>query len=287
MITDVPGVSVGHWTDPVARTGCTVVVLPPATFGSGEIRGGAPASRDFALLAPVRTVTMVDAVVLSGGSAFGLAAVDGVMVGLEERGRGYETRVGPVPIVVGLSLFDLAVGDASVRPGPAEGRVALDAATAGPYPVGPVGAGAGATVGKWSGEPEPGGLGTATIRSGPLVVSALVAVNAYGFIDDGTSSADFGPPVREEADPPAAGPFGTNTTIGVVVTNAGLDKVGRHLLAQSGHDGLARSLLPAHTAADGDGLVALATGEVEADPFHLRALAQAAVVRAVRSVGRL
>lgn len=295
MLTDVPGIEVGHWTDEVARTGCTVVLAPPGTTGSGEIRGGAPASRDFALLEPGRTVASVDAVVLSGGSAFGLAAADGVMIALEARGRGFETRVGSVPIVVGLSLFDLAVGDASVRPGPAQGRAALEAASAGPHAVGRVGAGTGATVAKWSGTPQPGGFGAATLRVGPIVVSALVAVNAFGFIDDGTSVADPGPPVPPpdadggdqvpSADP--AGGAGTNTTIGVVATNAELDKVGCHLLAQSAHDGLARSLLPAHTAADGDGFVTLATGEVtgvEAQLTHLRALAQAVVARAVRSV---
>lgn len=291
MLTDVPGIEVGHWTDEVARTGCTVILAPPGTTGSGEIRGGAPASREFALLEPGRTVASVDAVVLSGGSAFGLAAADGVMTALEGRGRGFETRVGSVPIVVGLSLFDLAVGDPSVRPGPEQGKIALEAARAGPHAVGQVGAGTGATVAKWSGTPQPGGFGVATLWAGPIVVSALVAVNAFGFIDDGTSVADPGPPVPPPDDPasptrPADG-AGTNTTIGVVATNAELDKVGCHLLAQSAHDGLARSLLPAHTAADGDGFVTLATGDVTgAEPqlTHLRALAQAVVARAVRSV---
>lgn len=282
MITDVPGVEVGHWTDPEARTGCTVVVLPEGSVASGEIRGGAPASRDFTLLDPVRTVATIDAVVLSGGSAFGLAAADGVMAGLEQRGRGFETSAGRVPIVVGLSLFDLAVGDPSVRPGAAHGRAALEAAAAGPHEVGGIGAGAGATVGKWSGEPTPGGLGTAAVRSGPVVVAALVAVNAYGFIDDGRSVAEIGPPVRTAS---ADGGHGSNTTIGVVATNAKADKVACHLLAQSAHDGLARSLLPAHTAADGDGMVAVSTGDVDADAHHLRLLAQTAVERAVRSVG--
>lgn len=291
MLTDVTGLAVGQWTDEEARTGCTVILAPPGTTASGEIRGGAPASREFALLDPIRTVGSVDAVVLSGGSAFGLATADGVMAVLEAEGRGFETRVGSVPIVVGLSLFDLAVGDPSVRPGPAEGRLAVEAASTGPHATGLVGAGTGATVAKWSGTPLPGGLGTATLRAGPIVVSALVAVNAYGFVDDGRSVADPGPPVRPDDDP--AGAEGTNTTIGVVATNAELDKVGCHLLAQSAHDGLARSLLPAHTAADGDGFVTLATGEVGGvddagqpvvDLTHLRALAQAVVATAVRSV---
>ncbi|MGF1596097.1 MAG: P1 family peptidase [Acidimicrobiales bacterium] len=289
MLTDVSGVRVGHWTDPVGRTGCTVVLLPPSTTASGEVRGGAPASRELALLEPTRTVQAVDAVVLSGGSAFGLAAADGVVSWLEEQGRGFVTRVGRVPIVVGLSLFDLAVGDASARPGPTEGRVAADAATAGPLELGPVGAGTGATTNKWAGPDAvvPGGLVGATLRAGELVVSCLVAVNAYGAVDDGSTVTDPGPPVRPPDDDAGFGvEEATNTTIGVVATNAALDKVGCRLVAESGHDGLARALYPAHTAADGDALVAVATGAVEADPFHVRVLAQSAVTIAVRSLLR-
>ena len=279
-------------------TGCTVIVLPPSTTASGEVRGGAPASREFALLAPTRTVGHVDAVVLSGGSAFGLAAGDGVMTALAEQERGFETPAGRVPIVIGMSLFDLATGDGSVRPGAAEGALAVGAATADRYEVGLVGAGTGATCNKWSGNPEPAGLGTATMTTtvdredggqDELIVSALIAVNAFGAIDDGTSADDIGPPVRPEPDADSdddePDPSGTNTTIGIVVTNAVVDKVGCHWLAQGAHDGLARSLLPAHTAADGDAIVVAATGTVEADPMHLRLLVQAAVVRAIRSVG--
>lgn len=280
MLTDVPGVKVGHWTEPAARTGCTVIVLPPSTVASGEVRGGAPASREFSLLDPTKTVRNVDAVVLSGGSAFGLAAADGVVDWLAERDRGFETSAARVPIVVGLSLFDLAVGDAQVRPGPTEGRAAADAAAEGPFETGQVGAGTGATVAKWLGREatRPGGIVTSTVRSGPIIVSSLVAVNAVGAVDDGTTLTDPGPPVRpEDAD-------GTNTTIGVVVTNAIVDKVGCRLLAESAHDGLARSLFPAHTAADGDAFVVGATGEVEADLMYLRVLAQLSVTRAVRSL---
>jgi len=283
LITDIPGVLVGHWTDEVARTGCTVIVLPAGSVTSGEIRGGSPATREFALLDPLRKVAAVNAVVLSGGSAFGLAACDGVMAWLEEQGLGFPTAVGPVPIVVGLSLFDLAVGDAAVRPGPHEGRTAAETASASERRVGQVGAGTGATVGKWLGRgtSTAGGIGAATMRSGELVVSALIAVNAFGFIDDGSTTADIGPP-RLVAEPDNA--FG-NTTIGVIVTNARLDKKDCHLVAQSGHDGLARALLPAHSDADGDALVAVSAGGVEADFFHVRLLAQQAVTLAVRSVG--
>jgi L-aminopeptidase/D-esterase-like protein len=311
VLTDVPGISVGHWSNQEARTGVTVVVLPPGTTASGEVRGGAPATREFALLDPLNTVGHVDAVVLSGGSAFGLAAADGVMTWLDEQGRGFATKAGPVPIVVGLSLFDLGVGDGSVRPGPAEGRAAAEAATDGPTPVGPVGAGTGATVAKWYGPDavSPGGLVAATIRAGDLIVAALVAVNAVGSIDDGTTLSDPGPPdgATDELNPgapvaggadsagaPVAGGADSagapvagreNTTIGVVATNAIVDKVGCHLLARSAHDGLARAVMPAHTAGDGDTFVAVATGDVEANAAHVRVLAQQAVTRAIRDLG--
>ena len=321
MLSDVPGVRVGHWTNGEARTGCTVVLLPRKAVASGEIRGGAPATREFGLLEPWRMIPSIDAVVLSGGSAFGLAAADGVMRWLEEHGRGFVTNTATVPIVVGMSLYDLGVGDASVRPGPAEGRAAAEEAGPDPEPgaavdsgaeprpavdpgvgdgaanLGLIGAGTGATVGKWGGPDttRPGGLVTATIRSGDVIVSTLLAANAYGWVDDGTTVTDPGPPVRPapaadgDDDPEGNGydedaSVVTNTTIGVVVTNAVVDKVGCHLLAQSAHDGLARALVPAHTAADGDALVAVATGQVEADLMHLRLLAQHAVTRALRTL---
>src|SRR4051812_30494215 len=147
----VAGVRVGHWTDDVALTGCTVVLLPEGTVASGEVRGGAPAEREMALLDPSRTVNRIDAVVLTGGSAFGLASADGVMRFCEERGIGFPTAGGPVPIVVALGLYDLAQGDGSVRPGADEGYAACEAATDGTIAFGRVGAGAGATIAKWQG----------------------------------------------------------------------------------------------------------------------------------------
>lgn len=280
MLTDVPGVRVGHWTDQKAKTGCTVVLLPEGSVASGEIRGGAPATREFALLDPLHLVQHVDAVVLSGGSAFGLAAGDGVMGWLESAGRGFPTKAGPVPIVVGMSLYDLAVGDGSVRPTADNGATAAASATADGHEIGAVGAGTGATVGKWGGPDTTtaGGIGAATIRSGDLVVSALIAVNSVGFVDDGTTVSD---PGRRWAAPDDD--FG-NTTIGIVATNASLDKPACHLGAQSGHDGFARSLQPAHTSADGDALVVAATGQIEADPSHVRVLIQHAVVSAIRGL---
>src|SRR5437763_5385793 len=182
VITDVPGVRVGHWTDSVAKTGCTVCLLPAGTVASGEVRGGAPATREWDLLSPERRVVRIDAVVLSGGSAFGLAAADGVMRFCEERGMGHPTAAGAVPIVVAASLFDLMVGGGLVRHGAEEGYEACVAAKSGLFELGPVGAGTGATVGMWRG-PEggrPGGVGSASIVVEDLVVGALVAVNAYG-----------------------------------------------------------------------------------------------------------
>lgn len=277
-LTDVDGVRVGHWTDPVARTGCTVVVLPAGTVGSGEVRGHAPATRDVALLAPERTVQELHAVVLSGGSTFGLAAVDGVLAGLEEQGVGFETGVARVPIVPGLACFDLAVGDPHVRPGAPEGRRAFDAATDGAVQPGRIGAGTGCTVGKWGGGADrvDAGLGTASVRYGDLVVSALVACNAVGYIGGQVGG-------RPDLPPPFWVP-GAATTIGVIVTNARLDKVGCFGMAQSGHDGLARAIEPVHTGLDGDALVACATGTVEADRDHVRALAARVVEAAVLSV---
>lgn len=289
MITSVEGVSVGHWTDPVARTGCTVALLPPGTVASGEVRGGAPATREFALLDPGRLVQHVDAVVLTGGSAFGLASADGVMGWLEEQGRGFSTPAGPVPIVVAMGLFDLKVGDASVRPDAASGRAACEGASAGNPELGGVGAGTGATVGKWQGwdTAGPGGLCGAVRRHGELVVASLVAVNALGSPDDG-SARGVEPDALDAAGwlGDATQPRGglTNTTIGVVATNARLDKLGCHLAAQGAHDGLARSLLPVHSQSDGDAMVVAATGTVEVNPQAVRQLATTVVAEAVRSL---
>jgi L-aminopeptidase/D-esterase-like protein len=221
-------------------------------------------------------VDRIDAVVLSGGSAFGLAAADGVMRYCEEEGRGFPTPAGRVPIVVGMALFDLGVGDAGVRPGPAEGYAACSAASEGPVEAGAVGAGTGATVGTWAGPDagRPGGLGAAAEREGDVVVAALFAVNASG---DAVPSDGAGAEVRI----PWFAPIG-NTTIGVVVTNAALTKVECFLVAQSAHDGLARALSPAHTRFDGDAVVAAATGGVAGRVDAVRELAAAATESAIR-----
>ena len=275
MITDVPGVLVGHWTDPEALTGCTAVVLPPGSRAAGEVRGGAPAAREGALLAPERTVGAVDVVMLCGGSAYGLAACHGAMRWCEERGRGVITPAGPVPIVVGFALFDLAVGDGRVRPGPDEGYAACEAAVGGRFETGRVGAGTGATVAKHRG-PEharPGGLGTATLTHGELVVSALAAVNAFGEVRGRGERPELAPLIPSAA-------F-ENTTLAVVATNATLSKLDCLVVSQSAHDGFARALEPVHTAVDGDVAVCAATGDVDGERELIRALAARAVEEAI------
>lgn len=300
MITAIPGVAVGHWSDERAQTGCTVVVLPPGTVASGEVRGGAPGTREWALLDPGASVNRVDAVVLTGGSAFGLAACEGVVEWCEEHGRGWPTPAGAVPIVVGMVIYDLSVGDPKVRPGRKEGYAAAADAKTGPVALarGRVGAGTGATVGKWRGPgaARPSGLGSAWVRRGDLLVAALMVVNALGDpvdwdrranadtkIADSDRAGHVGPATgRPRIWDPSGGQAGVeSTSIGVVVTNARLDKLGCRKAAEAGHDGLARALEPVHTAADGDALVVAATGTVQAPLPVLQGLAAWVVERAV------
>jgi L-aminopeptidase/D-esterase-like protein len=293
----VPGIRVGHWTDPVGLTGCTVVLCPPQTVGSGEVRGGAPGTRETDLLRPGTLVQHVDAVLITGGSAFGLAAADGMMRFLEEQGVGFDTLVARVPIVPAAVLFDLGVGDPSVRPGPEQGYAAcLDASAT--VQEGNVGAGTGATVAKLQGidRAVKGGLGTASRADGEVVVGALAAVNAYGEVtnDDGSVLAGAREVHGEETsgegdqDDVIPGPSdgeqplpGMNTTLVVVATNATLSKERAHLLALAAHDGIAGTIRPAHTMWDGDTAFTLATGDVEADQRGLESMAEAAVKEAI------
>ncbi len=280
----VPGVRVGHWTDRTGRTGCTVIELPPGTVASYEVRGGAPACRELIPLGPDKSVSQVDAVCLTGGSVFGLAAADGVVRHLAERGRGVGTPAGPVPIVPTLGLFDLAVGDPGARPGPEAGYAAAAAAASG-FETGRVGAGTGAQAGKWRPEgPRGGGLGFAERRLGDVTVAAVVAVNAFGDIVSDAAGADSLAAVEALR---AAFDFGgrDHTTIGCVVTNARLDKVACRVLAQGAHDGLSRAINPPHTRFDGDGFVAAATGAVAAPVDVVRLLGLLAVADAIRSTG--
>lgn len=286
----------GHWTGD--GTGVTVILPPPGTVASGEVRGGAPATREFALLEPSRLVDRVDAVVLSGGSAFGLAAGEGVMSLLHERGEGFETPLGRVPIVVGLSIFDGSV--AAVPPSAADGRRAASAALSGaPFATGAVGAGTGATTGKWRSRLDPGGVGLAQAASGDATVVAIAVVNAWGDVlgPDGRPRVQPGDPapapfpvrentapVRETTAPPAHPGLLTNTTVAVLLTDAALTKADCYLLAQSGHTGFARALHPAHSRYDGDAVVALATGETGPTNLDLlRATATEVMAAAIRN----
>ena len=283
-ISDVSGVRVGHWTDIAGLTGCTVVLCPAGTLGSGEVRGGAPGTRETDLLRPGTLVQEVHAVLLTGGSAFGLAAADGIMRFLEERGLGFDTGVARVPIVPAAVLFDLGVGDPSARPGPDQGYAACAAATTEVH-EGNVGAGTGATVAKVNGPAGAvkGGLGTSSRRDGEVVVGALAAVNAMGEIlnEDGTLLAAMRPTADAEADP-GHQPGSTNTTLVVVATNARLTKERAHLTALAAHDGIWAAVRPAHTIWDGDTAFVLATGHVDVDQRTLEALATSAVADAIR-----
>ena len=281
----IPGVRVGHWSDFDGRTGCTVIDLPEGTVASYEARGGAPASRELELLEPGKAVSTIDGVVLTGGSAFGLAAADGVMRYYRELGRGVRTPAGAVPIVPTLALFDLTAGDPSAAPDGDAGYAAAQACKGEQILQGQVGAGTGAYVGHWRGPDgrRPGGLGYAEHRLGELVVACLAVVNAFGDIDDGRASVSFDA-VRVLAQPFEFSESRAHTTIGIVVTNARLDKVGCRVVAQGAHDGLARAITPPHTQFDGDGFVAASTGQVEAHIDIVRLLALACVTDAVRSV---
>jgi len=281
VITRVNGLRVGHVTDREGVTGCTVVLCPPNTTGSVDVRGGAPGTRETDALRPGAAVNEVHAVVLTGGSAFGLAAATGVQRWLEERGIGFETPVARVPVVPAAVLFDLGIGDASARPDDGAGYAACEAAADGPVEEGSVGAGTGATFAK---QPDPaacwkGGLGNATVEEGDRIVAALVVVNALG-----TVLGEDGEPVAENRNPDAEPrPWpGTNTTLVVVATNARLTKDRAQLLAQSGSEGVSTVVSPAHTMWDGDTVFAIATGEVEAPQRDLEAMAAKAVAEAIR-----
>ena len=299
-ITDVAGIEVGHHTLAERPTGCTVILARGGAVGGVDVRGGAPGTREIALLDPVNSIQSqeVHAVVLSGGSAFALDVSSGVMRWLEERDIGYETRVAKVPIVAQAVLFDLAVGDPSLRPGRECGYAAADAASADSPAEGSVGAGAGATVGKLAGMDRAmkGGIGTASIElPGGVVVAAIMAVNAVGDVidpatgevvagvraEDGSGFTDARKLILSRSG--LVGASGENTTIGVVATNATLTKAQATKLAQMAHDGLARAIYPAHTPWDGDTIFALATGEVEgeADLIVLGGVAADVVAEAI------
>ena len=286
-ITDVPGLQGGPWTGD--GTGGTVILVPPGTIGAAEQRGGAPASRELALLEPGRTVETVDAVVLTGGSAFGLGTADGVMAWLAEHGRGFPTRGGVVPIVPTAAIYDL-VESGRTWPGPDEGRAAVEAAAADtPLRTGRVGAGRGATVGKWRGGEHavPGGVGTASCTVGPATIGAIAVVNAIGDVRDADGRVLAGSRAGADADAfPDVAPFEGNTTLVVVATDARLTKGDAALVAQSAHHGVAHAVHPSHTRHDGDLAIVLATGAVDAHLDRLRVAATNVVAAAVRDAVR-
>jgi L-aminopeptidase/D-esterase-like protein len=302
-LTRIPGIQVGHYTDLDAITGCTVVSCPPKTVGAVDVRGGAPGTRETDLLQAHNLVEEVTAVVLSGGSAFGLATADGVMSWHVERGLGYQSRSGVVvPIVPAAILFDLTIGDPAVRPDANAGYQACEAATSEPVPMGSVGAGTGARVAAIRGNERAskGGIGSAAIELPQgLVVAALIAVNAVGNVigDDGQViagllSADgkgfvsvLETMVELMSEPPENS-AAENTVIGVVATNGRLPKAQAKKVAQMAHDGLARAVNPSHTMFDGDTIFALATGQVAADPTVVGAYAAEMVALAIRRAVR-
>jgi L-aminopeptidase/D-esterase-like protein len=298
-LTSVSGLTVGHHTRDDRPTGCTVVVAEAGAVGGVAVRGAAPGTREIALLSPENTVEEVHAVVLTGGSALGLASADGVVGVLRERGIGYRAGQHRIPIVPAAVLFDIGLGGDS-HPTPADGAAACRNASSAPPAEGNVGAGAGATVGKlMGGGSMKGGIGTAGFRfDDGTVVAALVAVNCRGDVRDPRTGrlvagarAGQPPALRDvEAEILAGavttGNAGENTTIGVVATNRALRKVDCSRLASVAHDGLARAIVPAHTRFDGDTLFALATGTGPAvqetrDFDRIEVAAAAAVVEAV------
>jgi L-aminopeptidase/D-esterase-like protein len=297
VITDVPGVRVGHATDAVGVTGVSVVLVDRPAVCGVELRGGANDVLGLDYLDPRHLVGHVDAVVLGGGSRFGGEAVWGVMRWLEERGRGFAAGAWRVPHVPAAFLFDLTVGDGRARPTREMGHAAAAAAAAGPVAEGSVGAGTGASVGKLHGLARAmrGGLGTASARVGDAVVGALVAVNAVGDVRDpatgalvaGARDAADGrrliDTARELARGVALGRFAApeHTTLGVIATDARLTKAEATKVAALAMLGLARALSPPHTAFDGDTLFALSVGDVPADPTRLGLAAADAVAQAI------
>jgi L-aminopeptidase/D-esterase-like protein len=291
-ICDVAGILVGHATDEVGLTGCTVILCAAGAVGGVDVRGAAPGTRETDLLRPEATVERVNAILLTGGSAFGLDAAAGIMRFLEERGLGYAVRSTVVPIVPGAVIFDLGLGDHRARPDAAMGLAACRSASAEPPAEGSVGAGTGATVGKARGMASAvkGGIGTASVRLDGSTVGALVVVNAAGDVVDEAGVVLAG--ARSDAPGPHDAPaVGANTTIGVVATDLPLDKAGATRLAQAAHDGLARAVRPAHTAFDGDTFFALSTAQEGARtwpvPMAVSAAAADVVALAIRRAVRL
>jgi L-aminopeptidase/D-esterase-like protein len=301
VVSAVTGVRVGHWTDAAAGTGCTVVIPPPGTVGAAEVRGGGPATRETELLAPQASVHAVTALLLTGGSAFGLDSASGVMRWCEEEGLGHDTGVARVPVVPAACIYDLGVTDNARRPGPDDGYAACRAAREEPHAVGSVGAGTGATVGKLRGRPGwcKGGLGAGVRRLyDGVTVAALAVVNAWGdvldergevlagafdpgrgFVGAAGRVIDF-PPEHPRLAAPGS------TTLVCVVTDGALDRAQAGIVARMAHAGLARAVSPCHTPLDGDVVFCLATGATPAGPFAVGVAAAEATSAAIRDAVR-
>lgn len=307
MALGIDQVHVGTWTSPAGPSGCTVVLPPTGAVGAIAVRGQAPGTREAAALGPLGKVEVIHGVVLAGGSAFGLAAADGVMRWLEARGIGYPLPTGVVPIVGGAIVLDQGATDADVRPDAAAGWSACEAAVAADPAEGSVGAGAGVTVAKVGGMGHAwrSGQGVAVRQHGDLVVGALVVNNAVGEVVDGHGRTVLGSrapagasrfpadpdallrgleaplPAGADADAAPGGPT-ANTVIGCVVTNAHLDKRQVHRVADLAHDGIALAVRPAHTSLDGDALFAVSVPGVDASLDLVTSLAVEAVADAAR-----
>jgi L-aminopeptidase/D-esterase-like protein len=292
------GFRVGHWSDHEGWTGCTVVLAPEGAVGACEVRGGGPGTRESDLLSPAGTASGPNAVLLTGGSAFGLAAAEGVVRWLAERGQGFRTPAGVVPLVAGAVVFDLALGDAEARPDAEAGYAACEAASAGEPARGTIGVGTGCTVGKLLGGDgwTKGGIGLAfeSLADGTTVAS-LAAVNAFGDVlaEDGSVLAGVrrGGKYARTTDLLAAGEqlvrtWDGSTTLVCVLTDAALTKTQAWLVARAAGSGVARTVDPCATAVDGDVVYCVASGQMEADPVALSALAARAVAASVRDAVR-
>jgi L-aminopeptidase/D-esterase-like protein len=305
-ITDVPGIEVGHAQDHVALTGCTVVLCRKGAVAGVDVRGGAPGTRETDLLDPVNMVEKAHAIVLAGGSAYGLDSASGVMRYLEEQGIGFNTGVAKVPIVPAVILFDLIVGSSDIRPDADMGYRAASSASTGAPLEGNVGAGTGASVGKVLGTKTAmkAGLGTASMEANGVVVGAIVAVNSWGDVVDPKSGAILAGARSTRLGPVKLGGDGyfantlemmktllgrtavgvatkTNTVIGVVATNARLTQAEATKVAQMAQDGVARAVRPAHTMLDGDTIFTLATGAKKADVSTVGAFAAEVMAEAI------
>lgn len=297
MITDIPGITVGHYTDRKAMTGCTVVLCPPGTIASCDVRGSAPGSRELALLAPDKQVREVHAILLTGGSAFGLGAANGVMQYLAEKNIGYQTPWAIVPIVPSAVIFDLNVGDAKIFPTAENAYLACKNASKN-FELGNVGAATGATVGKWNGltTAMTGGVGSFSMNFGGVSVGALAIVNAVGDVvgRDGSILAGAQHEGRFLGNDGRMQSFhdekmllrNTNTTLVVVATNGRLSKVDCNRVAQRAHDGMARAVLPSHTTFDGDATFALSAGDAIASVDLVSEMGAEATAEAIRAAVR-